>query len=392
LEQQTTQGVTTTKALIPVGALDELKAKVSTLNKRAARLKLDPLQLVVGATKVVAEQEEDGRRFKVQKVEITLVGRSPVLPRGWRLVARIQLLDGVSLTHTVPGETVQAEFRDVGNRCDHCQINRNRNDVFVLADQAGKHVVVGRTCIQDFLGSVTPQQLAWAAEAFAAMDLDHYENGEYGGYGRSVNEFNLRGYVASAACAMRLVGWVSRAKANTDGGASTSDNAMSIYMRKPIGGKHYIVQAEDEALADEALAWAAGIDPDSPNDYLRNLQRIAELSYVPVNVAGLAASIVNAYHRDLARATASRVSNWVGEPGQKGSGLVVVERIAPIDSPYGYSFLHMARSVAGNLFKWFQKEPLVVGKSYQINGMIKSHEEYRGVKETVLKNVKFKEV
>lgn len=406
-EVTTKDGFAVAVAMVPVAAVAELTARVSTMNRRAKRLGCAPLIIHVGAVEVaekiqttIGDYGQSSRKVKVQCQKVTIIGEAPKMPGAWRLVARVQLLDGTTLIHSVPGETVPVEYRQVGNRCDHCGHNRVRNDVFVLrntAPEGAKHIVVGRTCIQDFLGGVTPQALAWSAEALDLIDMRYYEN-YYSGIGGGYREFAMAEFTAASACAIREFGWTSRGQVRGTGGLSTSDYAMDIYSGRPItidGHKRsFSTTDEDITVAEKALSWAAQIDPETDSDYLLNIHRISELTYAPMNCAGLAASIVSSYQREQGRLATQKLaqaqSRHVGTVGKRQSfGPCTVQKIVTIDGHYGTSFLHIFRDASGNVFNWFAtNERLEEGRTYQLTGSVKKHDTRNGIAQTNLTRCK----
>lgn len=55
------------------------------------------------------------------------------------------------------------------------------------------------------------------------------------------------------------------------------------------------------------------------------------------------------------------------------------------ESHFGISYLHKMIDSAGNIFKWFSSnKQLEVGKTYQMKATVKKHDEFQGVKETLV--------
>jgi hypothetical protein len=66
--------------------------------------------------------------------------------------------------------------------------------------------------------------------------------------------------------------------------------------------------------------------------------------------------------------------------------------VRPIEGDYGTTYLYTLREDAtGNVFKWFaSREALgdATGRTLQLQGTVKKHEEYNGLKSTVLTRCK----
>lgn len=425
--------------VVPASNLPRLKDKIEKLNRRARRLGCSPIVISVGAGRTVEKTQQvmvsggpdTSRKIRVKCHDVVVSGERPKLPGGWRLLARVQLLDGVSITHTVPGETVPAEFHNAHNRCDHCRVNRTRNDVYVVGsgfasdasgsgsgfasdasggNKAAKLMAVGSTCISDFLGGVSPTQMAWYAEALAALDCREYEEYDGGFGGGEAASFDVEAYMVASATAIRLGGWIARSAVKYSGGPSTSDHATLHYRGKlritPQGdltseirgrwGADYPLATTipaDETTAREAIAWAQAINPEIANDYLINVHKVADLSFAPWNLAGIAASIVSAYQREQGRlATRAREtseSKHVGTIGERSTFRLTVAHVNTIDGTYGTTHIHTMRDAAGNVFKWFaSRECLDQGRTYDVTGTIKKHGDYKGTAETTLTRCK----
>jgi len=405
--------IETTSALVPVANLSALQDKIAKLNRRAKRLGCAPINFTIGA-KQIAEKSQviigdhdqgavtTSRTIKVECVSVTVAGDSPVLPGGWNLVARIQLVQGddgvVSIAHLVPGETMPTRFHNVGNTCDHCGFNRTRNDVFVVRSGAGelratdKFMQVGRTCISDFLGDkYTPSQLALIAECLACLDLREFESYDGEGFGGGRAMLDVERFLTVSAATIRTYGWVSRSAAKNDYSGrviATADIAGEAYWN--ASKAELTITDADNALALAAIDWATS--QDANNDYMINAQKVANLTYIPVNLAGIAASIVSSYQRDLGRkatAAAAAPSVWQGNPGERITRTLTVERVHSFDGAYGTTHIHNFKDNSGNVFVWFSsRAKLNTGTTYSVTGTVKKHSDYKGTPQTELSRCK----
>jgi len=139
-----------------------LEEKIEKLNRRATKLGCEPAVVtVIGSEMVKASRVMPGGRILKYEYEVKLVtvtGDTPKL-EGWSLIAKVEYVSEERMMLCVPGESCPEEFRTRGIECDHCKSKRQRKNVFVLRHDDGRHVQVGRTCIKDFLGGVSPEQL-----------------------------------------------------------------------------------------------------------------------------------------------------------------------------------------------------------------------------------------
>ena len=87
-------------------------------------------------------------------------------------------------------------------------------------------------------------------------------------------------------------------------------------------------------------------------------------------------------------------SNWVGEEGAifEAESVQLISKNG-FESYYGYSNIYTFRDENCNKLVWFTKTniPFVEGDHLKIKGRIKSHEEYKGTKQTILTRCKVEE-
>ena len=145
---------------IPACNMHYLQQKVDKLNKRANKLNLSPMSIVRHEEVVEEKTDHLGLSFKYISYMVSIDGESPVL-NGWKLVARLTPQDnGEILVKSVPGEDCPTKYREADPlHCDHCLTRRKRKDVFILNHEDGRFVQVGRNCIADFLGNVSPDAI-----------------------------------------------------------------------------------------------------------------------------------------------------------------------------------------------------------------------------------------
>jgi uncharacterized membrane protein len=149
------------------------------------------------------------------------------------------------------------------------------------------------------------------------------------------------------------------------------------------------------AKANAAIAWAAALtDDECVSEYMANVRTLANVGSVDRAGVGLAASIPTAYARAknaLAERNAAPTKAHVGTVGKRETFTFLVERVVPIESDYGISYLHIFRDAAGNVAKWKASSGAIAGQmgdTVTITGTVKEHGEYKGVPQTVLTRCK----
>lgn len=391
--------------------LDDLKAKLATMQKRARKLKSDPITIEeLGRKTITVSKVMPGGRtakFEEERILIRVHGKAPKLA-GWCLVAKIEYLGDEKLVSCVPGENCPEEYRDktAGLYCDHCKSRRGRKSVFVLRHESGKHTQVGRQCIKDFLGGKSPDQLLAEAEYIFRAKGECGECEAMGGGSYVPDTCNIEEYLCGVAICIRRLGWVSRGAAGLDGSSTSTD---AWHLVKPniqtandehsykkwveVNNLHY--QDRDKAQAKAAFEWAKSQPTEGVGDYIYNLGVACRAGYVTHKTKGLVASAISAYLRHLEREEelnqrkrddAKKSREWVGEIKKRQVfENLTVKVMRYIEGDYGTSTLVVFEDEPGNLIKWFaskELDDLDRGDVVNIKATPKKHDEYQGVKQT----------
>jgi hypothetical protein len=149
--------------------LEDAIAKITTINKKAKKNALAPIQYEVGEPLIRNVPYNDHRvdpltgKIATVPIEYTPVTISIDIVKieGWNFRAVIECVthkDGKP-ENVISGPQAErfAEYRDATNKCDHCGINRYRKQTYILEHDDGNLKQVGSTCLKDYLG-VDPQK------------------------------------------------------------------------------------------------------------------------------------------------------------------------------------------------------------------------------------------
>lgn len=305
---------------IPENRLGLLRAGVAALNKRATKLGFDPIVLVASAPREVHYVEviphpTDATRLPVAEiprarwvVDVRLEGTAPRIA-GFTFLARLDHQEAGNLVLRAPGvETDLTGWRETGSRCQHCGLDRRRAATFLLQNEQGAILQVGKSCLVDYTGTTNVEQAValfkcWQELVSGCED----EDGEYGfGGGRSAEDATPVEFVAAAVASIRRRGF--KKTQCEDQVTSTRDHCRMIVgpMPKPDrdGGTDQIDEylasqptAEQRELAVTIVAWAK-VSADS-SDYMHNMRIACGAREVLSRTAGLLASLPVAYEKAL---------------------------------------------------------------------------------------------
>lgn len=204
-----------------------LKARIAELNKKAAKYKVPPLEIVIVKEEMVKVIHPDLKKMQMsqpiimpldkgllqdpnswvlaKQYTLSIKGEPPKV-EGYEFIARLEHTPEGNFIYTSPHSSVPnlpAEFKTVNQHCDVCHTNRDRNDTFVVKmekddparfpdKKAGDLIVVGRNCLSRFLPGISVSGLiaytnmieATQFDVKEAKEMDDYEPGMGGGGGK----------------------------------------------------------------------------------------------------------------------------------------------------------------------------------------------------------------
>lgn len=416
---------------IPLEYLPYLQDRIEALNDRAKRIGVDGVELIeIGREKVA---RKNNKAIIDIFVMVQVEGRPVKLEGGWYFVGTIEhtevgniLRDSPFLNPPFTLAGIPNKYRGVGPDCEHCGLERKRNDTYIVAKPDGSTVQVGKTCLKDYVGHRDPNDIASYVESLAEIrnyaealeDPDFIE----GGGGRQVLRIKIVAYLAYVAAVIRLWGWVSRSKADYLE-TPTADEALNWLTspknrggrlvdnfgvtRTTRDGRDIEVTEEDDQLARATYEWVLALPEDryTGNEYLHNLViafTAARESDGVMNLRhdGLVASAVFVYKRELAQVEEAKAKaeseGWepghVGEVGQRQDfeGLRLV-RIYEHENQWGTNWYHTFIDPTGKTISWKKTTypPLVEGQTYSGKATVKAHDEYKGTPQTVITRANF---
>lgn len=420
--------ITTQTREIDLDDLDAVRTAVDKANKKAAKIGVPGFVLVEGErghrdVKAPHPTIPGAWRIigQIETVQVEVLGEAPRYA-GWTFVATltwdnespvIRKIDGLEID-TNPARPFLKPLH-----CDHCNAARDRNETYLLRSDAGEWKQVGSTCLREFLGVEVNLHLIGFNPYEGCDSTNRY----------APSRFFLVPLLEDTLALVRRYGWLSAGVAFNQGGISTKQRVLDANedfsskgpgneYRKAIADEH---RAEDRETANEILRFVREVLPAN-SDYASNLKAaVGEAQPVQVTVdgdtwttidrstcrrdnVGIAVSAVVAYQRwiekEAARTTeraSLKDSTYQGSVKERLRGLhLTVHSSRWISSDFGSSLLVLLVDGNGNAFKWFASnapEALeTVGAQVVLDGTVKKHEEYNGLKSTVLTRCTVKEV
>jgi hypothetical protein len=205
----------------------------------------------------------------------------------------------------------------------------------------------------------------------------------------------LKSYLNHVAESVLLDGFVSK-KAALEGGdpnmRPTAEVALeNMRLNKPVSEMA-------EKLAAFTQQWVSELPTRGPgNDFEHKLFASFENPVIDHTQIGMVAAGVGLARRaqdavlnEIPGAPATAAEH-VGEVGNTYVLELTVTKISQVRSAFGTTWMHRFVDAAGNGFSWFasiQEPTMEEGRQYKVQAIVKSHDEFRGTKVTMLKRVK----
>lgn len=343
---------------------------------------------------------------------------------GWTALGLVQRKDGIVQCYFNDASLIK-EYSKTDFHCDHCKKHVHRNSVVVLEHENGGRKVVGTSCVEEFTCGLSGNLVASFAdlsfelendcERIARMlDTQKCSNDDAfdidAEWSREMNEFLNRcgspcyDVNEIIACAANII--------STNGFKPSSDiEATWKFILDCYDKYNKYVTESDKAEAKKAIDWILSMNEDerTQSSYIFNLYQICASGYCTMRHFGLLASLIPSYKKSESKRIQSEtkaISNYVGNVGDKFNLTLTYIRTVSYESQYGVGYFHFFMDEQGNIFKWSTNSPMEYGVKQQdfdntflytldagaivkVSGRIKSHDEYRGEKQTVITRCKY---
>lgn len=396
---------------------DEFTAKMAKIN---ARIQKKGIMAVLDWDLVKTVMVDISKNPAVKKLAQMFVYklRYPkiALPGDWELVGEItegSVVNGKTFNF-VNGYGDLSKYTSVDLcHCDHCHVRRHRVHSMILKSKVdGSEVVVGSTCLRDFLGH-DPE-----AAVYMLQFLESFES-----FGRADDE-NSKNYFASLDTVIKCIiftlkqdGWrfLSRKKASVDGGAATADCVWEVYSDLSTTGNPLFPQTR--------IYFHTDFFKETSAELLKQIQELAdhigetEMSDFDLKIAIIgkreALDLATKFQLSIFTAWAAKkildIVNPVRETrvpsehfssvGEKVTITVIPERVHTHDGDYGT--VHIISGIVSgtaNKWTWFgtgaavrkmvSENGTVVADEFVITATVKRHTDDKYGKHTVLTRVK----
>lgn len=384
------------------GNMPRLIKKMATIEKKCARYGCEFHFEEVGE-EYRNVKLEDGTVATLRFVIVEAEGTARV--NDWEFIAVIQHMDPVNLIGSYrPEYPIPEQYYTSKPVCEHCNSHRSRKDTYLIRNiVTGEWKQVGKSCLKDFTNGLSAEAVAryvsWFEELIKGETPD------------SDPKFRYKSTLEAVMVAVEAVRKYGYKKTQDEYGSHNYDSTASVVsemlyqinpgykMRKEQGFNWKT--PEVEARAQEILSWVRSLSPEI-GSYLSNLKAACGRDYCESRNFGLIASSVAAYNREMekkqreaTRRQADSKSSWVGSVGDRIEIKdALLSLLTSWDTEFGYTYLYKMVDAHGNIFTWKtgkwlgNNECIPEGAKVTLKGTVKSHNEFRGVKQTELTRCK----
>jgi hypothetical protein len=374
--------------------LPEFEAKIAKFNKKAIRWELPEIKYQVTERFLDTRRVPDGedqfgnpvlKSIQVEAVRVEIQGEVPRLG-GWSIHSKIQPSDvkGQNFVFTTANHAPIPRLRTCPMFCDHCQTKRLKKTAYLIQHEDGRQMMVGATCLKDFLPTVNVEDLIAYMNNLGSVNDDEGWDMDVP---RAAWAYYLDEAIMDAYVSIKKHGFVSKAKAEERGIEPTSHDINPSRKRREELYKGVLVQdLEDElkGFKEHMLAKDA-----TGNDFIHNVQLALQSEVIRHKLYGYVAAAVNVWMKDGEEkrvAASGKAGDWVGVVGERLSikGLKITRRSVS-EGTWGATYIFGLVDEFGNHYTWFASrnvgEP---GKVLNLRGTVKKHDEFHGIKQTVI--------
>ena len=402
------------KYMIFEGFIDELDKKMRRIEKKCAKYGVEFVYRKTGVEEYREVKDPEGVKHNLRYVEVEAEGKAQM--GDWVWLASVEHTEKGNLIHSPRDIAIPEKYYTSGGFCEHCNSNRARRYLYLVGNVKTNEVrQVGRTCVRDYTHGLNADMIALCTSM-----IDEFEEAEerMPGFGFGFGSFEcyeVEMVVRFICETIRHFGYVPKGQDDNWATAARAEAYMNValghvryfYERKAfdeakkqmekVGFDADSEQATAEAKA--ALAWIMEQDA-SRSAWTHNLQTLVQLGEIKTEHYGILASLIPAWNKSLVREAERKAkeaavanSKHVGEVGERITFEVAsTDIVTSWETDYGMVWLVKFVSKDGNVFMWRASSLNALPDDFSeikaIKGTVKSHDEYRGVKQTFVSRCK----
>ena len=311
-------------------------------------------------------------------------------------------LSGKDLGFIVPSKYFTAN----SCTCDYCKTNRKRNKTYLVVNrETGEWKQLGKECLKLFVTGIDVDAIA-TFESFIKEAEDAANPGDEFFYSRRFKFVKVADALALAYAVYRERGYLAARDSVGNPNDLCNKNIVQRKLARQYGYDSDFLNITNSTRDKiDAITFKTDINVEDvisdveqlPDDtYYNNLKVIVSNEYIPLNKLGLLVSIPKAIERykeekrrQEEKERLAAESNYLGSVGEKISvNFVSGREIACCETQFGLLHIYEFKDANGNTVVWKSGSGKDIPESGTVTGTVKSHEEYDGIKQTVILRAK----
>lgn len=351
-------------------------------------------------------ETEDGDVIKVRYVIVEAEGQ--VIHNDWQFIAVVEHKEAGNIIRQFNTEIeVPKRYRCTEPVCEHCNTKRRRNDTYLIYNEKTQEwKQVGKTCLTEFTRGMDAEEVARYISLFDCLIKGEAPSGG----GKYESYYEVKEIVQYALETVKHFGyqkwseWEPRSTkvrcmdyfyVSTGRTGYMSQSLINTLKEEMSQVKFNPTSEDNQKMAADAIEW---VKAQEKNDsYMHNLKVTCSSEYCAGRDLGILISLGKVYRsyleskkeqerKEKAASEESNNSEYVGVIGERVEFTPVsVECMYSNETIYGWSWLYKFVDDKGNVYMWWASSGIDQDKDIvSIKGTVKSHEEYKGVKQTFL--------
>ena len=367
------------KIIVDDSRVEQLQKELNKLEKK--------LNKIGGSIKVVDIKNIDN--VYTDKKEYTINTSIELLIPDYDLIAVNKLnVDGTYLYMTIDNRIEVPETVKNTYICNHCNTKRKRKMYYIFYNKKiNNFVSVGSTCCKEYVGVDIEKILKKYDSIYQSIGVSFD------------NEINLIStdinYIVS-----KIICYDKLYNTQYKNYRKYKENLLEFVNELVINSKYqneyYYYDKHEKELEKEAnktIEYILKMNNKENNEYLHNLQQIFNNRFMDAKFIKYILYCTKLVQLDKVKKEANKEnkkpSNYVGEIKDRLDLNLTLFNIIELEGYYGLSYLYLFKDNEGNIFKWITaSKKLENNTAYKIKATIKNHEEYKGIKQTVLTRCK----
>lgn len=383
--------------LIPSYNVESFEKGMNRLVRRSDRIGGNVAFKEVGQELKSIEVNEESYDLMYYIYEIE--GTAPKI-EGYEVVAMLERHGELNLVNHINKEIKLPEsLQNQKNYCDHCKSNRQRKYLFILKENDSENIIqVGRACLKDYIGHVSPEAIANWFETFDHIEEEYTKSIENFSYSNDVY-LNVMDVIAFSSYFTDKRGYVKTSFHTEDNPSTKEITDRNIRSEEEIT-KDELIELGYYEKAENVIDWIRSLD--SKNDYSINLKVLISEEMVSIKKTGFLASAYNSYNSDNSRSKYKNEfkvnlqdSEYVGVVKERKDFELTLNNTFTFSTIYGIMHIYQFLNESNDVIIWKTSNDLLIdgeevskGDKVTIKGTIKEHSKFRGIKQTVLTRCK----